>query len=141
MKRALYIEKHYKSFNRHYCVIQLLLTLKVVIFVKLYMLLTLLPLWKAIWKWLYRQVTDHKKLKIKKNKKLIGLLSHFTFDENVIFNMLSNSSQQTGCQISLDKANSRNESAPRDKTFEVLERGITWTLKAVPRQSVLESLE
>lgn len=55
--------------------------------------------------------------------------------------MLSNPSQQRGCQISPDEANSSNESAPRDKTFDVLEKSVTWTLKAVPRQRVLESLD
>lgn len=39
--------------------------------------------------------------------------------KNVIFNMLSNSSL-----ISLDEADSRNEFAPKDKTFEALERNI-----------------
>lgn len=61
--------------------------------------------------------------------------------KNVIFNILSNSSQQTRCLISLDEANSRNEFAPKDKTFEALERSITLALKAIPRQSVFESLE
>lgn len=70
-----------------------------------------------------------------KNKKTSLVCYHTSLlTKNVIFNMLSNPSQQRGCQISLDEANSRNESAPRDKTFDALEKSVTWTLKAVPRQ-------
>lgn len=54
-------------------------------------------------------------------KKKISLVYYHTslMIKNVIFNMLSNSSL-----ISLDEADFRNEFAPKDKTFEALERNI-----------------
>lgn len=136
MRSALCIEKYHKIFNRHYCVIQLLLTLKAVIFVNCTFFY---PAAIAESNLEIALLTGHKPHK----KKKISLVYYRTslMTKNVIFNMLSNSSQQTGCLISLDDANCRNKFAPKDKTFEALEESITWTLKAIPSQSVLESLE
>lgn len=70
-------------------------------------------------------------------KKNISLAYYNTslLTKNIIFNMLINLSHQTGCWITQSEANSRNESVPWGKTFEALERSITWTLKAIPRVS------
>lgn len=56
--------------------------------------------------------------------------------------MTINPIHQTGCQISLDEANSRKEAILKGKdNFEVFERSITWTLKAILRQGALKSLQ